>query len=273
MLGRMAMLQYRWDEAIGLFDRVLRVRVDPWTLANLGNCYWKTGDLDQAEYCLRGALELEPALTAARVGLATVLHARQLFDRGVEGTRHRRGVAATRDYQVNSRRGCTLARLERYDEAQAAFELAAEQAGKFVYPRLVAFDRATWDAVRAGARGAARAAARVCRPPARKRPQRPRHADLLQPAVCAQVRPAVPALVCRTRAGRRHAASAYLRSGRHHRRRGARGGRPLRAGEFRRHHRAESVSGGTAAPAQGLVRLRTPRAHGALARRITRGRC
>ena len=50
MLGRVAMLQYRWQDAIALFDRALRDRVDPWTLANLGNCYWKTGDLDQAEY-------------------------------------------------------------------------------------------------------------------------------------------------------------------------------------------------------------------------------
>lgn len=147
MLGHVAMAQYRWQEAIGLFDRVLRNRVDPWTLANLGNCYWKTGDLDQAEYCLRGVLELEPGMVAARVSLATVLHARRRFDDALKEL-DIAARSAGADYQVESRRGCTLTRLEKYDEAQAAFQRAAERANKFVYPRLVAFDLATWDAVR-----------------------------------------------------------------------------------------------------------------------------
>ena len=151
MLGRIAMQQYRWEEAIALFDRVLRLRVDPWTLANLGNCYWKTGDLAQAEYCLRGCLQLEPALAQARVSLATVLHG---LRREEEALREL-DIAETSpvaDYHVDSRRGCTLARLGRYDEAQAAFARAAERVGHFVYPRLVAFDRATWEAVSAGGR-------------------------------------------------------------------------------------------------------------------------
>jgi tetratricopeptide (TPR) repeat protein len=127
MLGRIAMSQYRWEEAMVLFDRVLRVRADPWTLANLGNCHWKTGDLDQAEYCLRGALELEPALEVARVSLATVLHARQLFEQSLKELDIAAG-SGNGGYLVNSRRGCTLARLEKYDEAQAAFELSAKEA-------------------------------------------------------------------------------------------------------------------------------------------------
>ena len=149
MLGRIAMLQYRWPEAAQLFDRVLRLRVDPWTLANLGNCHWKLGDLDQAEYCLRGAVELLPELFASRVSLATVLHARHRFDEALQEL----DIAARAylaDHQIDSRRGCTLARLERYDEAQAAFERAAQTAGKFIYARLVAFDRKTWDTVSAG---------------------------------------------------------------------------------------------------------------------------
>lgn len=150
-LGRVAMLQFRWQDAIELFDRVLRLRVDPWTLANLGNCYWKTGDLDQAEYCLRGTLELQPGLTAARVGFATVLHARNRF---VDALNELDIAARTEtvDYQIDSRRGCALVRLDRFDEAQAAFQRAAAQAGNFVYPRLVAFDRVTWDAVSADAK-------------------------------------------------------------------------------------------------------------------------
>lgn len=149
MLGRIAMQQYRWEEAIALFDRVLRARVDPWTLANLGNCYWKTGELAQAEYCLRGCLQIEPALVQARVSLATVLHGLQ---REAEALRELEVAAAApaAGYQVDSRRGCTLARLGRHDEAQAAFARAAACAGQFVYPRLVAFDRATWSAVSAG---------------------------------------------------------------------------------------------------------------------------
>lgn len=146
MLGRIAMLQYRWPEAVELLDRVLRLRVDPWTLANLGNCHWKLGDLDRAEYCLRGAVELLPDLIASRVSLATVLHARQRFDEALQELE----IAARSplaDHQIDARRGCTLARLGQFDEAQAAFERAARNAGKFTYSRLVAFDRRTWDAV------------------------------------------------------------------------------------------------------------------------------
>ena len=73
-LGRIAMLQYRWPDAIRLFDQALCARTDPVTLANLGNCYWKTGELDQAEYCLRGALALEPGFNIARTGIAELQH-------------------------------------------------------------------------------------------------------------------------------------------------------------------------------------------------------
>lgn len=147
-LGRIAMLQFRWQDAIAFFDQTLRRRVDPWTLANLGHCYLKTGDLDQAEYCLRGTLELEPGFTAAKISMASVLHARRRFeDALIELDAAER--TAPGDAQIDSRRGSTLARLDRFDEAQAAYRRSAEMAGKFTYPRLPAFDRASWEAVRA----------------------------------------------------------------------------------------------------------------------------
>jgi tetratricopeptide (TPR) repeat protein len=148
MLGRIAMLQYRWQEAIKLFDEALQRRVDPWTLANLGSCYCKTGDLDQAEYCLRGAIELKPALTAAHTGLATVLHGRGDF----AGALTELEIAAANgadDYRIDSQRGCTLAASGRYEESQSAFERAAQRAGKFVYPRLIRFDQSRWEQIRA----------------------------------------------------------------------------------------------------------------------------
>ena len=148
MLGRIAMLQYRWQEAIKLFDQALQRRVDPWTLANLGICYCKTGELDQAEYCLRGALELKPELTAARTGLATVLHGRGDFDRALSEL-DAAAKSGADDYQIDSRRGCALAACGRHDEAQSAFERAAARAGKFVYPRLVRFDQNYWRQVSA----------------------------------------------------------------------------------------------------------------------------
>ncbi len=144
MLGRIAMLQYRWQEAIRLFDQALQRRVDPWTLTNLGNCYCKTGDLDQAEYCLRGAIELKPALTAAHIGLATVLHGRRDF----AGALAELDIAAANgadDYRIDSRRGCTLAASGRYEESQSAFERAAQRADQFVYPRLARFDQSSWE--------------------------------------------------------------------------------------------------------------------------------
>ena len=121
-------------------------RVDPWTLANLGNCYWKTGDLDQAEYCLRGAVAVAPDFTAARLGIATVLHARGRFEDCLQEL-DAAALTDAGDIHIDSRRGCALLRLERYDEAQAAFRRSAERAGNFSYPRLIEFDRAAWDTV------------------------------------------------------------------------------------------------------------------------------
>jgi len=124
----------------------LRIRVDPWSLGNLGVCYWKVGHLDEAEYCLRGAVELKPAFTRAHVSLAYVLHALGRFDDALAQLE----IAAKLDAgepQVPMRRGCTLAALGRYDEAQQAFAESTRLAGRFTYPRLIRFDRATFDAV------------------------------------------------------------------------------------------------------------------------------
>ena len=153
-LGRIAMLQYRWPDAIRLFDQALCARTDPVTLANLGNCYWKTGELDQAEYCLRGALALEPGFNIARTGIATLHHA---WGRFAEALAELDAVLqeAPVDHQAQTRRGCTLARLERYDEAQAAFSKAVADAGHFIYPRLVSFDADMWALVSGPARALA----------------------------------------------------------------------------------------------------------------------
>lgn len=142
-LGRIAMLQYRWPDAIRLFDQALCVRADPVTLANLGNCYWKTGELDQAEYCLRGALALKPGFAMACIGIATLHHANGRF---AEALAELDAVlqAAPAEHQAQTRRGCALARLGRYDEAQAAFNKAVADAGHFIYPRLVSFTADMW---------------------------------------------------------------------------------------------------------------------------------
>ena len=63
--------------------------------------------------------------------------------------------AAPADHQAQTRRGCTLARLERYDEAQAAFGKAVADAGHFIYPRLVSFDADMWALVSGPARALA----------------------------------------------------------------------------------------------------------------------
>ena len=145
-LGRIAMGEFRWDDAVAAYDRALRIRVDPWTLGNLGVCHWKLGHLDEAEYCLRGAVEIKPGFTRGHVSLANVLHGLQRFDAALVQL----SVAAeldAADHQIPMRRGCALAALGRYDEAQQMFALSVELAGRFSYPRLVAFDRATFDAV------------------------------------------------------------------------------------------------------------------------------
>lgn len=150
-LGRVAMLQYRWAEAIRVFDQALCVRTDPVTLTNLGICYWKTGEIDQAEYCLHGALALEPGFAAARTGIATLRHACGHFEEALAELDIVLRVVPG-EHQAQTRRGCALARLTRYDEAQAAFKKAAADAGTFIYPRLVSFDAEMWTQVSAPTR-------------------------------------------------------------------------------------------------------------------------
>ena len=144
LLGQIAMHEDRWPDAIAVLDRALRIRVDPWSLCNLGNCYCKTGQLAEAEYCLRGAVDLKPDLVRAHISLAVVLHGLRRFDAALAQL----ATAATldaNDHQIPMRRGCALVELGLLDEAQQAFAQAARLAGKFTYPRLVAFDRATFN--------------------------------------------------------------------------------------------------------------------------------
>src|SRR4051794_18364406 len=61
-LGQICMDEDRWNEAISNLDSALQLRLDPWTLGNLGYCYCKTGRLAEAEHCLRGAIALKPDL-------------------------------------------------------------------------------------------------------------------------------------------------------------------------------------------------------------------
>ena len=147
-LGRIAMGEFRWVDAIMAYDRVLRIRVDPWTLGNLGVCQWKVGHLTEAEYCLRGAVELKPAFTRAHVSLANVLHGLERFDDALAQLAVAEAIDES-DHHISLRRGCSLAALGRYDEAGQAFAQSVQLAGRFSYPRLVAFDRATFDAVTA----------------------------------------------------------------------------------------------------------------------------
>jgi tetratricopeptide (TPR) repeat protein len=144
LLGQIAMHDDRWADAIAALDRALQIRVDPWSLVNLGNCYCKTGQLASAEYCLRGAIDLKPDLVRAHISLAVALHGLRRFDAALAQLAMAAKLDAN-DHQIPMRRGCALVELGLFDEAQQAYAQAARLAGKFIYPRLVAFDRATFD--------------------------------------------------------------------------------------------------------------------------------
>ena len=144
-LGLIAMAERRWADAITAFDRALQIRVDPFTLVNLGTCYAKMGRLKDAEYCLRGATQVKSDLVQAHVGLATVLHGLRRFGDALSQLDIAADLDA--DYEVDLRRGCTLVELGRYDEARQAYARSAAGAGSPVYPRLVAFDRSTFESI------------------------------------------------------------------------------------------------------------------------------
>jgi tetratricopeptide (TPR) repeat protein len=148
--GLVAMAELRWEEAAGAFERALQARVEPWSYANLGACHSKLGRLDEAEHTLRCATELKPDLYGAHIALANVLHGLKRFDEALARLDVAEAIGPG-DHEVDLRRGCTLAALGHYDEAQAAFERSSARARDFVYSRLVRFDRLTFEAVTAGA--------------------------------------------------------------------------------------------------------------------------
>jgi Flp pilus assembly protein TadD len=150
-LAQVAMDDAVWAEAIAAFDRALQIRLDPWSLGNLAMCYCRTGRLKEAEHCLRGAIALKPDLVRAHVNLAAVLHGLRRFDDVLAQLTVASGLDAN-DHQIPMREGNALTELGRFDDAHAAFARAARLAGKFTYPRIVAFDRATLDGITACAR-------------------------------------------------------------------------------------------------------------------------
>ena len=146
--GLIAMGELRWPEAISAFEQALAIRADPSSLANVGACYLKVGRLEEAERSLRRATELKPNLYGAYIGLATALHGLRRFDEALARLDHAAGLPQS-DHKVELRRGCTLTELRRYDDAQRAFERAVAGSASFVYPRLVQYDRTTFDSITA----------------------------------------------------------------------------------------------------------------------------
>jgi len=144
--GLIAMTELCWAEAAQAFQQALAARLEPWSLANLGACYLKLGRLEEAEACLRQATALEPGLFGAYISLAAVLHGLRRFEDALAELACAARIAPD-DHQVDQRRGCTLAALGRYDEAQQAFERSVALAPDFVYSRLAKFDRATFESI------------------------------------------------------------------------------------------------------------------------------
>jgi tetratricopeptide (TPR) repeat protein len=144
--GLISMSELRWSAAAAAFEAALAIRIEPWSFGNLGACYLKLGRLDDAGHRLRRALELKPDLLGAHITLATVLHGLRQFDAALAQLDQAARIKSN-DAEVESRRGCSLLELDRYDEAQHAFQRAAAGAADFVYARLASFDRATYESI------------------------------------------------------------------------------------------------------------------------------
>jgi tetratricopeptide (TPR) repeat protein len=146
--GLIRMQQFRYEEAIGMFDGALAIEPDPWSHANKGACYLRLGQLQPALAATLEALALKPDFADALINLATVLHGMEDFEQALSALEHAERLQPG-DHRTYSRFAATHAHRGDYERAEAFLQEAARAPGAFPHYGVVCFRKTLLDAIEA----------------------------------------------------------------------------------------------------------------------------
>ena len=146
--GLIRMQQFRYEDAVGLFDRALAIQPDPWSHANKGACYLRLGQLQPALAATLEALALKPDFADALINLATVLHGMEDFEQALSALEHAERLQPG-DHRTYSRFAATHAHRGDYERAETFLQQASRAAGAFPHYGVVCFGKSLLDAIEA----------------------------------------------------------------------------------------------------------------------------
>ncbi len=153
LLGLITKKSLQIEAAIPLLEQSVRIDPNPVALMDLADCLWRVGRLEEAW----GHIEKIDAISANNVEVqllkAAILQGQHRLEEALACVRaaekHAQGSAL-----VAARYGCILTGLEKYEDAEHFFSMAARLSPEFRHCGLVNFGRASWQQLSLPATGA-----------------------------------------------------------------------------------------------------------------------
>ena len=143
LAGIIARKTMRFEEAIPLLEKSVRNDPTAEARANLAQCLWRTGRLDDALTHIDGALADDADNAEALLLKAAILHGLRRFDAALDCVDHAQEVLPD-SHLVAARRACILTELGDYDAAESCFREATRLAPEAGHYGLINFRQGVW---------------------------------------------------------------------------------------------------------------------------------
>ena len=143
LAGNIARKTLRFEDAIPLLEKSVRIGPTAEARANLALCLWRTGRLDAALNHIDGALDADFGNAEALLLKAAILHGMRRFEAALESVEHAEELLPD-SHLVVARRACILTELGDYDAAETHFREAARLMPEWGHYGLINFRQGVW---------------------------------------------------------------------------------------------------------------------------------